>query len=226
MTVDEVISLLAQEYGPRPWRARRDPISELIFTILSQNTSDVNSQRAFSRLLSRFDSWEAVANAPVEEIAESIWAGGLARVKAPRLKNILKAIWEKRGSLELDFLRDMPLSDAKAWLRELPGVGPKTAACVLLFSLGVPALPVDTHVYRVARRLGLIDPKVSVEEAHDLLEAMLMPDQVYEFHVYVVEHGRRTCMARRPRCPRCVLREGCPSSVIYMPLWERLEGKM
>ncbi len=226
MTIDEIISLLAQQYGPRPWRARRDPISELIFTILSQNTSDANSKRAFDRLLSRFGSWEAVASAPVEEIAESIWAGGLARMKAPRIKHILKAIREKRGSLELGFLRDMPLSEAKAWLRELPGVGPKTAACVLLFPLGVPALPVDTHVYRVAKRLGLIAPKVSVEEAHELLEAMLLAAQVYEFHVYLVEHGRRTCIARRPHCPQCVLREGCPSNVIYMALWERLEVKM
>lgn len=218
MTIDEIISLLAQEYGPRPWRARRDPISELIFTVLSQNTSDNNSQRAFNKLLSRFGSREMVAIAPVEEIAELIWVGGLARVKAPRIKNILKAIWEKRGSIELDFLKDVPLPEAKAWLRELPGVGPKTAACVLLFSLGMPALPVDTHVYRVARRLGLIDYKVSVEEAHDLLEALLLPAQVYPFHVYMVEHGRRTCVARRPRCPRCILREGCPASVIYMPL--------
>ncbi len=226
MTIDEVIPLLAQEYGPRPWRARRDPISELIFTILSQNTSDANSKRAFDGLLNRFQSWGAVASAPVEEIAESIWAGGLARVKAPRIKAILQAIREKRGSLELDFLRDMPLAEAKAWLRELPGVGPKTAACVLLFSLGRPALPVDTHVYRVARRLGLIGPKVSVEEAHDILESMLLPAQTYPFHVYLVEHGRSTCMARRPRCPQCILTEGCPSSVIYVALWERLEVKM
>ena len=141
-----------------------------------------------------------------------------------RIKAILQAIREKRGSLELDFLRDVPLAEAKAWLRELPGVGPKTAACVLLFSLGRPALPVDTHVYRVARRLGLIDSKVLVEQAHDLLEAKLLPVQVYEFHVYMVEHGRRTCIAQRPRCPQCVLREGCPSSVICMPLWERLKG--
>lgn len=160
MTIDEIISLLAQVYGARPWRARRDPVSELVFTILSQNTSDVNSQRAFNRLLNRFGSWEAVADAAVEEIAESIWGGGLARVKAPRIKGILKAILDKRGSLELDFLKDMPLAAAKSWLRELPGVGPKTAACVLLFSLGRPALPVDTHVYRVAKRLGLIGTKV------------------------------------------------------------------
>jgi endonuclease-3 len=159
-----------------------------------------------------------VVIAPVEEITELIWVGGLARVKALRIKDILKAIWGKRGSLELDFLKDMPLPEAKAWLRELPGVGPKTAACVLLFSLGQPALPVDTHVCRVTRRLGLIDAKVSVEEAHEILEAMLSPVQVYPFHVYMVEHGRRTCVARRPRCPRCVLKEGCPSSAIYMPL--------
>ena len=226
MTIDEIVSLLAQKYGSRSWRPRRDPVSELIFTILSQNTSDANSKRAFDRLLNRFKSWETVADAAVEEIAESIWVGGLARVKAPRIKNILKAIREKRGYLELDFLRDMPLAEAKAWLRELPGVGPKTAACVLLFSLGRPALPVDTHVYRVARRLGLIDSKTSVEEAHDLLEAKLLPAQIYEFHVYIVEHGRRTCTAQRPRCPQCVLRESCPSSVIYMPLWERVKGKM
>lgn len=214
MTTDEVVSLLAQEYGPRPWRARRDPVSELIFTILSQNTSDANSRRAFEGLLDRFGGWQAVASASVEELAHSIWVGGLARVKAPRIKHILNSILERRGSLDLDFLRDMPLPEAKAWLREMPGVGPKTAACVLLFSLGRPALPVDTHVYRVARRSGLIDAKASAEEAHRLLEAMLPPDQVYAFHVNMVEHGRRICKAQRPRCVECVLQKGCPSSLI------------
>lgn len=147
----------------------------------------------------------------MKDIAAAIKSGGLGNVKAPRLKAVVREIGARRGELSLDFLAELPLEEAKAWLRSLPGVGPKTAACVLLFALGRPALPVDTHVARVAKRLGLIPERASAENAHGLLEAMLSPEQVYPFHVLLVEHGRRTCAARRPACPRCALLERCPA---------------
>ncbi|HLE02625.1 MAG TPA: endonuclease III, partial [Dehalococcoidia bacterium] len=213
VTVSEIISLLSQEYGPREWEPEKhlDPLSELIRTLLSQHTSDANSWRAYYRLKARFPTWEDVAEAPVEEIAEAIWLGGLARMKAPRLKALLLRICEERGALALSFLADWPLTEARAWLQGLPGVGPKTAACVLLFSLGRPALPVDTHIHRVAKRLGLIGPRVTAEAAQGLLEAMLKPEEFYPFHMLMIEHGRRLCKAQRPLCALCPLRHGCPT---------------
>ena len=211
MTTAQVRRLLRREYGPREWQPGQDPLSSLIATVLSQNTSDVNSHRAFAALVNRFGSWESVAAADVNEVARTIRAGGLAEIKARRIKLILGEIKTERGSLDLSFLNELGLAEAKAWLRGLPGVGPKTAGCVLLFSLGRPAMPVDTHVYRVARRLGLIDAKASVEKAHEILEILVPPKNVYEFHMLMVEHGRRTCRAQRPRCAMCVLRRLCPS---------------
>ncbi len=213
MGIDEVIRLLEKEYRERRWRSHRDPVSEMILTILSQNTSDVNSGRAFDNLRSAFPDWELAANAPVEEIEAAIRSGGLARIKAERIKLILEEIVKRSGSLDLGFLNDLPLSDAKAWLRRLPGVGPKTAGCVLLFSLQMPALPVDTHVFRVSKRLGLIDSRVSPDRAHQILEGVVPPDKIYEFHLNMVEHGRRVCKAQRPRCGECIFNEGCPSSL-------------
>jgi endonuclease-3 len=189
-------------------------MSELVGTILSQNTSDTNSGRAFTRLLARFPTWESLLGADPTAIAEAIRVGGLARVKAPRIKAIAEEVWVRLGSFDLSFLVEMPLAEAKAWLRALPGVGPKTAACVLLFALGRPALPVDTHVYRVARRLGLVPPGVGAAKAHELLEGMLAPDEVYPFHMSLIKHGRRICKAQRPLCPRCVLAYDCPSAVL------------
>jgi len=209
LKISEIIGLLQKEYGSITWRSRTDPLSELIMTILSQNTSDHNSRRAFDSLLSRFGSWEAVAESSVEDIAEAIKLGGLAQVKAPRIKKILEQIQAQRGSLDLGFLKKMPVAKAKAWLRSLPGVGPKTAACVLLFSLKKPVLPVDTHIHRVAQRLGLIDSRVSAEKAHDILGGMVPAQDVYRFHILIIEHGRRVCKAQRPRCRECVLLKGC-----------------
>lgn len=209
MAIGSVLDLMQQEYGERRWQSGRDPISELIFTILSQNTSDTNSKRAYKSLIDRFGSWSAVAAAGTDEIAQSIRTGGLADVKAGRIKVIIEEINRKQGDLDLNFLSGLPLPEAKSWLRELPGVGPKTAACVLLFSLGRPAMPVDTHVFRVSGRLGLIDSGVSPEKAHDLLEEMVLPEDVYRFHVYMVEHGRKVCKSQRPRCSVCILRENC-----------------
>ncbi len=207
----EVLRLLEAHYGPLPDRHTRDPLAELIQTILSQNTSDANSGRAFNQLWRTFGSWEAIARAPVAAVAEAIRSGGLGQVKAPRIQAVLKRIREERGDFSLSFLTEMPLEEARRWLVSLPGVGPKTAACVLLFSLDLPALPVDTHVHRVARRLGLVGDKVSAEKAATLLEGMVPPEDIYRFHVYLIEHGRRLCKAQRPHCRECPLLDGCPT---------------
>ena len=191
-------------------------MSELVLTILSQNTSDANSGRAFIRLRSRFETWEALLRASPDEIVPEIQAGGLARIKAPRIKGILEEVWARRGSFDLSMLEEMPLEEAKAWLRSLPGVGPKTAACVLMFALGRPALPVDTHVYRVAQRLGLVPPKAGATQAHDILETMLAPEEVYPFHISLIKHGRRLCRAQRPLCEGCPLLDGCPAGQRYV----------
>lgn len=213
MTIEEVIKLLEREYGPREWQPNRDSISVLIGTILSQNTSDVNSGRAFDSLLSTFGSWEAVASAPVEYISQTIKFGGLSRIKAARIKQILNRIGKERGCIRLDFLSSMSIAEAKNYLLSLPGVGLKTANCVLLFALGKPCLPVDTHVFRVARRLGLIDSRISTEKAHNLLQEQVPLSRVYQFHLHMIEHGRQVCHARQPRCVECVLANGCPSSL-------------
>lgn len=197
-------------YGLRqPHTGRGDPLDELIGTILSQNTSDVNSGRAYNRLRERFPSWYEVLHAPTEEVYEAIKPAGLGAIKAPRIQHTLAEILKRRGELSLDFLADLPMEEAKAWLRSLHGIGPKTTACVLLFALHMPALPVDTHVHRVSRRLGLIAPKVSAEAAHVLLEAALPPEQVYTFHVDMIQHGRRVCHSQRPRCDQCALLDLC-----------------
>lgn len=207
--IGPVYDALTKYYGELVWRPRTDPLSELVGTILSQNTSDVNSGRAFESLRQRFPTWDEVMDAPVEELAEAIKPGGLANVKAPRVQSVLRAIYEERGSLDLDFLYDSPLEDAKAWLSGFKGVGPKTAACVLMFACGRPVLPVDTHVYRVSRRIGLIDPTTNVEKAHTVLERMLEPQKRYTFHVDMITHGRQICKAPRPLCELCVVREWC-----------------
>jgi len=214
MPVQDSLRLLRQEYGDPPTRPYRDPLSELILTILSQHTSDINSGRAFESLVARFGSWEAVAEADTGEIAEAIKTGGLAKVKAPRIKEVLGIVRERCGGFDLSFLKDLPMVEARAWLRSLPGIGPKTAACVLVFSLGRPAFPVDTHVYRVAKRLGLIGARTGPDEAHQVLEALVPPEDVYAFHMYLVTHGRRICKAPRPLCHLCILNQGCLSAFL------------
>jgi endonuclease-3 len=202
---------MTEAYGPFPEEPRLDPIHELTFTILSQHTSDRNSERAFRSLMQRFGSLEAVVEADVAEIEVAISGGGLAKVKAPRIKEVLGKIIELNGSLDLSFLREMPLPEAKAWLRQLPGIGPKSAGIILSFSLGMPAMAIDTHIYRVSQRLALIGPKVTADKAHDLLEAAVEPEQVYPFHQAFINHGRLVCKAQRPRCQECVVGHGCPS---------------
>ena len=215
-----IIELLDAEYGTVPWRPNGEPVAELVLTLLSQNTSDSNSGRAFIRLLNAFPDWPSLLDADVKAIERAIQPGGLAPTKAPRLQAMLREVWSRcaqegarsGGSFDLAFLRDWPLEEARAWLRSLPGVGPKTAACVLLFALGMPALPVDTHVHRVAKRLGLVPEKSTAEQAHGLLEPMLTPEQIYPFHIQLIKHGRRTCAARKPKCSSCPLRARCPSA--------------
>jgi endonuclease-3 len=200
---------LIEVYGDPQWRSHLDPISEVVSTILSQNTSDVNRDRAFERLEARFDGWETVRDAPVEAIEQAIRPAGLAQQKAPRIKTALQFITQQRGELSLDFLKDMSVSEAKAWLTQMKGIGPKTAAIILLFSLDMPAFPVDTHIHRVTQRLGLIGPRVSAEKAHDILEDLLPPAYYYPFHLNVIRHGREICHARNPKCEICPLQEMC-----------------
>ncbi|MEK7281951.1 MAG: endonuclease III [Chloroflexota bacterium] len=210
LTPTEILRRLESEYGPRYWEPHLDPLSELISCVLSQNTSDKNSRPAFQELKARFPRWEDMAQASPDEIASAIRRGGLANVKAPRLKHLLQEIHKRRGALNLSFLSELPIAEAKAWMTSLPGVGPKTAAVVLLFSFDKPALPVDTHVYRVSQRLGLFNSKLSPEKAQAVLEGMVSPQDYYAFHVLLIEHGRQVCRARQPLHTRCVLADDCP----------------
>jgi endonuclease-3 len=200
---------LLEAYGQPEWRPHLDPISEVVSTILSQNTSDVNRDRGFERLRARFATWEEVRDGPVVAIEDAIRPAGLAQQKAPRIKGALQFITQERGELTLEFLKGLPVDEAKAWLTQIKGIGPKTAAIILLFSLGMPAFPVDTHVHRVTRRLGLIGPKVSAEKAHHLLEDLVPPEWYYPFHLNVIRHGREICHARNPRCEICPLQDLC-----------------
>ena len=205
------IQVMSDRYGPFPEEARLDAAHEIVFTILSQHTSDINSSRAFRLLMERFGTLEQVADANVPDIETAIAPGGLAKIKAPRIKQVLNLILELNGSLDLSFLRELPLDEAKAWLRQLPGIGPKSAGIILNFALGMPAMAIDTHIYRVCKRMAIIGPKVTAEKAHDLLEAAVEPDQVYQFHLAFITHGRQVCKAQRPLCPECVVAESCPS---------------
>lgn len=211
LSPEEIVARLSGLYGEPAWRPHGDPMTELVLTILSQNTSDTNSGRAFMRLRERFPDWRLLMEAPVAEIEAEIAVGGLAKQKAPRIKAALEAVWDARGSFDLEFLRTLPLDEGKAWLQAMKGVGPKTAACVLMFALGRPALPVDTHVHRVSQRLGYVSEKATAEQAHDVLEAMLGPEMVFAFHILLIKHGRRLCRAQRPLCTECPLLDGCPA---------------
>lgn len=210
-----ILSQLSQNYG-RPVHAHGgDPLDVLIATVLSQNTSDINSHRAFAQLKARFPRWEDVLTARPSQITSAIRLGGLADIKARRIKQILRQNSEDRGELDLTFLRHTPIAQAREYLTAMPGVGPKTAACVLLFSLKMPAFPVDTHVLRVSKRLGLIPPKTTMDRAHQLYELMLASAKwnaanMLALHLGLVQHGRRICIAGRPRCTVCGLYKLCP----------------
>ena len=207
----DVMSCLGPLYGPVEWEPRYNPAEELVYTILSQHTSDINSERAFLNLMDTFKTLDNIADAEVEDIEVAIRSGGLSNQKSVRIKEVLNIVRADVGSFDLSFLGEMPLEEAKSWLKSLPGVGPKTAAIILCFSLGMPAMPVDTHIYRVSQRLRLIGPKVSADKAHDILEPMVSEDEVFAFHVYLIRHGRQVCKAQRPRCDDCALAWGCPS---------------
>lgn len=206
---------LTAHYGVPPERPLQDPLSELIQTVLSQNTADVNSDRAYASLTRRYGGdWDAVRAAPVSDLADAIRHGGLAEIKAARIQGILSAVAERLGELDLAFLRSVSLEEGREFLRSLDGVGPKTAACVLLFACGQPAMPVDTHVHRVSQRLGLVPMNANAEKAHALLEAIVPADLVYAVHMQLIRHGREICKAQRPRCGICPLLHLCsyPSS--------------
>ena len=210
--IAQAVELMAQEYGPFEAERRLPPADEMVFTVLSQHTSDINSGRAYNRLMERFGTLEAVARADVAAIEEAIAPGGLAKVKAPRIKEVLEKVLELNGgSLDLSFLREMPLAEAKAWLRQLPGIGPKSTGIILNFSLGMPAMAIDTHIFRVCQRLRAIDARTNADKAHDVMEAKVPPDEVFNFHVAFINHGRRVCKAQRPLCEVCVVGEMCPS---------------
>jgi endonuclease III len=200
---------LLEHYGEPVWRNPLPPVDELVSTILSQNTNDVNRDRAFVALRAKFPTWEAVRDAPAKQVIAVIRPAGLANQKGPRIQAALKAITRERGSLDLRFLADLPPDEARQWLTRFNGVGPKTAAIVMLFSLGRPAFPVDTHVYRVTGRLGLRPPNLTVEQAHPYLEDLLPPETYYAAHLNIIRHGREVCHARKPDCPACFLKREC-----------------
>lgn len=200
---------LVAAYAPRPWQPDGDPLDELIATILSQHTSDLNSARAFASLRRAFPTWEDVLAADDQSVAEAIRSGGLAAVKAPRIRALLASLVATYGAPRLDFLRELPTAEARDTLEAIPGVGPKTAACVLLFCLGRPVLPVDTHVHRVSCRIGLAPPSASPDTVEAELEAALPPESYHSMHVGLITHGRQVCKAQRPLCERCPIADLC-----------------
>jgi endonuclease-3 len=215
---------LEKHFGELLPPRRSDPLEELILTVLSQHTSDLNAERAFEALRAAFPDWEAVVRARAEKVADAIRSGGLANTKAPRIQAILREVREREGRFDLSRLREMPDVEATAYLASLPGVGPKTAAVVLAFALGRDAIPVDTHVHRVTTRLGWIEPKTSADRAHVLLEALIPPELRVPLHVALIRLGREICKAGRPRCEDCPVFELCPTGpvVLGVPPRERL----
>jgi endonuclease III len=209
-----IVGILDEAYGRPVLSPRYPPVDELIYTVLSQNTSDVNTDRTFAALKARYPGWSEARDAPVQEIEQTIAMGGLAHTKAPRIKQILGAISERTGEPDLSELVSMTDAEAEAYLTSMPGIGPKTAACVLLFALERPVMPVDTHVHRVARRLGIIEERVTAVQAHPILTELAGPDpeDIYATHVDFVRHGRRICHARRPNCDVCPVAPLCPSA--------------
>jgi endonuclease-3 len=206
----EVTRRLTELYGEVPF-SDKDPMSQLVDIILSHRTRDEQTAAAWDNLLKRFGSWEAVRDAPTEQVQDAIANVNWPEVKAPRLQTIMRQITEERGNLDLNFLCQLPVEEAAAWLNRFEGVGPKTTACVLLFSCQKPLLPVDVHVHRVSGRIGLIGKKVSADAAHTLLQALLPQDarSIYNFHKALLRHGQRICVFERPRCNKCVLTDLC-----------------
>ena len=244
--MDDTLTALRSMYGKPVWRRVYDPTSELVLTILSANSADINAEKAFDALCRHWPAqagrpltagmpeesvaagtpvyragwggvgieesdadWQAVADAPLDELVDVIRPGGLAPTKAPRIQAVLRRIFAERGDYSLEFLGAMPPHEALAWLTQIPGIGRKTASVVLLFAFGMPLMPVDRHIERVANRIGLIPPKATAEQAHDYLQALLADDNVHEAHVNLITHGRQTCHALRPEHERCAIAERC-----------------
>jgi endonuclease-3 len=206
----EPVSILLREmYGSPDWQRWLPPVDELVDCILSQSTNDRNRDVAFDALRARFPSWEAVMNAPTEEVIAAIRPAGLANQKGPCIQNVLRRIYAERGDLNIDFLDDLPIEQAKAWLTKLEGVGPKTAAIVLCFAFNRNAFPVDTHIHRVGQRIGFLPQGISADKAHPVMEAIVPPQDYYRFHINLIQHGREICQARRPRCEVCPLTGHC-----------------
>lgn len=238
MKVSKIAKLLIKAYGrPKPFKAT-NPVDELVRTVLSQNTNDKNSLGAFAALKRDFKDWDKLLNSDLERISWSISHAGLANIKAKRIKEILAEIKRREGRIDLASLKDMSVKDGLVYLRSLKGVGPKTAACVLLFSFGKPVMPVDTHIFRVTKRLGLIGPDTGIEEAHGMLTYVILSEAnvaslrmteltfrssllIYEAHLCIIEHGRRTCKAQNPRCGFCALYNICASSDKHLYKGER-----
>jgi len=200
---------LLEFYGEPVWRNPLPAIDELVSTILSQNTNDINRDRAFNSLRAKFPSWEAVRDAKTKDVIEAIRPAGLVNQKGPRIQQVLKAITEERDGLDLSCLEDLSVAEAKAWLTKFNGVGPKTAAIVLCFSLNKPAFPVDTHIYRVTGRIGLRPQKMTVEKAHPHLESLFPPETFYAAHLNIIRLGREICTARKANCEICPIRNLC-----------------
>jgi len=200
---------LLEAFGEPIWRNPLPAIDELVSTILSQNTNDINRDRAFNALRDKFPTWEQVRDAKTREVIAAIKTAGLANQKGPRIQKVLGAITEERGTLNLDFLADLPTEEARAWLMKFNGVGPKTAAIVLCFSLNKPAFPVDTHIFRVTGRIGLRPGKMTVEQAHPYLESVFPPETYYAAHLNIIRLGRQVCNARKPNCPKCPVIKLC-----------------
>jgi endonuclease-3 len=211
-----VLGRLRKRFGDLLPPRRSDPLEELVLTVLSQHTSDVNAERSFEGLREAFPTWDAVVRARTARVADAIRSGGLAETKAPRIKAILREIRDRRGAFELSYLRDLPDDQARAELMSLPGVGPKTAAVVLSFSLGRDAMPVDTHVHRVTRRLGWIPSTASAERADRLLHELIPAGMRTELHVALIRLGREICKAPIPRCRICPLNDVCPTAPRYL----------
>jgi endonuclease-3 len=204
-----VAEALGNLYGVPQWRKNTPPMDELVSCILSQNTSDINRDRGFDALKARYPKWEWVVEAPVDELIATIRPAGLSNQKGPRIQQVLRIIYAEQGDYNIDFLNDLSIGDAKAWLTSLPGVGPKTAAIVLCFAFGRPAFPVDTHVHRTSTRIGFLPAGVNADKAHPIMETIVPPEDYYAFHINLIQHGRSICHARGPRCERCPLTDCC-----------------
>lgn len=207
--LETIMDLLKQEYGVPERSGRDDPVDSLVTTILSQNTNDTNRDRAKENLDEAYASWDEVLEAETEDLADVIRIAGLGPTKAERIQTFLSMIKEEQGEYTLDHVTAMDKEEAKAYLQEFPGVGPKTAAVTLCFVFGMPVMPVDTHVYRLSQRLDLIPEDVGREKAHDLLESVVPDDRIYEFHINLIKHGRAVCTAQNPTCQDSVLAEYC-----------------